>query len=98
MQTSAEGDRGLHVDFERLLESPESTLATVAGHLGWDAAWVAAAKASSAWGRYSKAQQHGYSVEDRRHDLARSFGLHEQAIMDAEAFVSALQQRHPSLA
>ena len=98
LQKSAEGDRVLHVDFERLLEAPESTLAAVAGHLGWDAAWVAAAKASSAWGRYSKAQQHGYSVEDRRHDLARSFGLHEQAIMDAEAFVSALRQRHPLLA
>jgi hypothetical protein len=98
LQAGAEGHRVLHVDFERLLEAPEATLAAVAGHLGWDATWVAAAQASSAWGRYSKAQQHGYSVEDRRHDLARSFGLHEAVIVEAEAFVSALQQRHPSLA
>ncbi|HEV7272445.1 sulfotransferase [Pseudoxanthomonas sp.] len=98
LQAGPEGDRVLHVDFERLLETPESTLEAIAGHLGWDAAWIGAAKTSSAWARYSKAPQHGYSVEDRRHDLERSLGLHREAIVDAEAFVSTLQQRHPSLA
>ena len=98
LQAGPEGERVLHVDFERLLETPEPMLEAIAGHLGWDAAWVGAAKTSSAWARYSKAPQHGYSVDDRRHDLERSFGLHQQAIVDAEAFVTTLQQRHPSLA
>ena len=79
-------------------EAVEDTLEAIAGHLGWDAAWIGAAKTSSAWARYSKAPQHGYSVEDRRHDLERSFGLHRDAIVDAETFVSTLRQRHPSLA
>lgn len=98
LQSGEQGERLLHVDFETLLDAPRATLAKVAAHLGWQATWVDAAVGSPAWGRYSKAQQHGYSAADRRHDLARSFELNAAAIADAEAFVTALQRRYPSLA
>lgn len=62
--------RVLRVDFEDLLASPEATLSRIAAHLELDAAHVPHAMASLAWGRYSKAQQHGYGREDREHDLA----------------------------
>ena len=62
--------RVLHVDFEDLLSSPEATLMRIAAHLSLDADGIAHALASPAWGRYSKAQQHGYGREDRAHDLA----------------------------
>lgn len=62
--------RVLHVDFEDLLSSPGTTLSRIAAHLSLDADGVTRALASPAWGRYSKAQQHGYGREDREHDLA----------------------------
>lgn len=62
--------RVLRVDFEDLLSSPEATLSRIAAHLALDPAGVARALASPAWGRYSKAQQHGYGRDDRAHDLA----------------------------
>jgi hypothetical protein len=62
--------RVLHVDFEDLLSSPEATLARIAAHLSLDADGIAGVLGSPAWGRYSKAQQHGYGREDRAHDLA----------------------------
>ncbi len=62
--------RVLRVDFEDLLAAPEATLARIAAHLALDADGVARALASPAWGRYSKAQQHGYGRDDRAHDLA----------------------------
>lgn len=62
--------RVLRVDFEDLLSSPETTLSRIAAHLSLDAGRVADAMASPAWGRYSKAQQHGYGRDDREHDLA----------------------------
>lgn len=62
--------RVLRVDFEDLLAVPEATLARIAAHLALDPDGVARALASPAWGRYSKAQQHGYGRDDRAHDLA----------------------------
>lgn len=62
--------RVLRVDFEDLLSSPEATLSRIAAHLALDPPGVARALASPAWGRYSKAQQHGYGRDDRAHDLA----------------------------
>lgn len=62
--------RVLRVDFEDLLSSPEATLSSIAAHLELDPDGVARAMASPAWGRYSKAQQHGYGRDDRAHDLA----------------------------
>lgn len=62
--------RVLRLDFEDLLSSPEATLTRIAAHLTLDADGVARALASPAWGRYSKAQQHGYGRDDRAHDLA----------------------------
>lgn len=62
--------RVLRVDFEDLLAGPEATLTRIALHLALDPDGVAGALASPAWGRYSKAQQHGYGRDDRAHDLA----------------------------
>ena len=62
--------RVLRVDFEELLSSPEPTLSRIAAHLELDSTGVGRALASPAWGRYSKAQQHGYGRDDRAHDLA----------------------------
>ena len=62
--------RVLRVDFEDLLSLPEASLSRIAAHLSLDADGVARALASPAWGRYSKAQQHGYGRDDRAHDLA----------------------------
>lgn len=98
LQSGEHGERLLHVDFETLLDAPQATLVKIAEHLGWEEAWVDAAMGSPAWKRYSKAQQHGYSADDRRHDLARSFELNVEAVIDAETFATTLQQRYPSLA
>lgn len=62
--------RVLRLNFEDLLASPNTELARIAAHLSLDADGAAAALASPAWGRYSKAQQHGYGRDDRAHDLA----------------------------
>lgn len=62
--------RVLRVDFEDLLAAPGATIARIAAHLALDSTGVARALASPAWGRYSKAQQHGYGRDDRAHDLA----------------------------
>lgn len=62
--------RVLRVDFEDLLAAPEATLAGIAAHLALDPDGIAGALASPAWGRYSKAQQHGYGRDDRAHDIA----------------------------
>jgi hypothetical protein len=62
--------RILRIDFEDLLTTPEMVLHQIATHLELDPEGVARAVDSPAWGRYSKAQQHGYGREDRSHDLA----------------------------
>jgi hypothetical protein len=70
LASSEFASRVLRVDFEDLLSSPEAALSRIAAHLELDPAGVARALASPAWGRYSKAQQHGYGRDDRAHDLA----------------------------
>lgn len=70
LASGAFASRVLRVDFEDLLAAPETTLARIAAHLALDADGVVRALASPAWGRYSKAQQHGYGRDDRAHDLA----------------------------
>lgn len=85
--------RVLRVDFESLLDDPRGQLLRVAGHFGLDAARVDGAVASPAWGRYSKAQAHGYGREDRAHDLALSLRKHEAQIAEGEAWVDAIAAR-----
>lgn len=84
--------RVLRVDFESLLGEPEATLSQVAAHLGLDPSMVATALASPAWGRYAKAEQHGYSPADRQHDLRlseqRNAGLIEEGLAWARAFLA----------
>ena len=53
--------------------------------------------ASPAWGRYAKAQDHGYGREDRAHDLALAMQRHGAEIADGVAWVDAHAQRHPYL-
>jgi len=84
------GDRVMRLDFEALLDEPARELSRVAAHLGLDAARVDDAVASPAWGRYSKAQSHGYGREDRAHDLALSMQTHGADIEDAESWIAAL--------
>ncbi|HEY0505930.1 MAG TPA: hypothetical protein VGD42_20795 [Lysobacter sp.] len=80
--------RVLRVDFESLLDDPRRELARIAAHLGLDGARVDEAVASPAWGRYSKAQSHGYGRDDREHDLALSMHKHADGIAEGEAWVA----------
>jgi hypothetical protein len=80
--------RVLRVDFEELLRHPGPELQRIATHLGLDPARVEQVLASPAWGRYSKAQSHGYGPDDRAHDLALSMHRHADAIAEGEAWVS----------
>lgn len=90
-------ERILHVDFDDLLRFPQNALQTIARHLGWNEDAVADAMSSPAWGRYSKAQEHGYAAADRGHDIAYSLKLHAEEIASGEAFVQRLCQRHQQL-
>lgn len=80
--------RVLHVDFEQLLQHSERELHRIAAHLELEPAHVADALASPAWGRYSKAQSHGYGRDDRAHDLALAMQRHADAIGEGEAWLS----------
>ena len=91
------GARVLRMDFEELLADPERELRRMAAHLQLDPAGVAEALASSAWGRYSKAQTHGYGREDRAHDLELATQRHGKEIAEGEAWVEAFVHRHPGL-
>ena len=91
------GARVLRMDFEALLAQPAQQLQRAATHLGLDPARVDDALASSAWGRYSKAQTHGYDRDDRAHDLALAMQRHGDEIAEGEAWVEALLHQHPSL-
>ncbi|BDU18511.1 hypothetical protein [Lysobacter auxotrophicus] len=84
------GDRVLRLDFEALLDDPARELHRVAAHFGLDTSRVDEAVASPAWGRYSKAQSHGYGRDDRAHDLALSMQTHGADIEDAEGWIAAL--------
>ncbi|MBA2238249.1 MAG: hypothetical protein H0W24_06060 [Lysobacter sp.] len=89
--------RVLRVDFENLLTSPGAALHAIAAHLSLDAARVDAAMASPAWGRYSKAPDHGYGREDRSKDLALAMQRHRADIETGEAWVAACVRRYPAL-
>ena len=87
--------RWLHVDFERLLQSPRDTLATIAGHLELDPAGVDAALASPWWGRYAKAGQHAYGRDDRAADLRLARERFGPLLDDAQAWLDGFLDRHP---
>jgi len=84
------GERVIRVDFESLLDEPARELHRVATHLGLDPARVDEAAASPAWGRYSKAQSHGYGRADRAHDLTLSMQAFGADISDAESWIAAI--------
>lgn len=94
----ASGGRVLRVDFERLLAAPETVLAGIATHFGLAPEGVAEAMRSPAWGRYSKAQSHGYGREDRAHDLMLAMHRHGPEIAQAEQWRDTFLQRHPQCA
>ena len=91
------GARVLRMDFEDLLADPERHLRRLAAHLQLDPAGVAEALASSAWGRYSKSQTHGYDRQDRFHDLDLATQRYGKEIAEGEAWVEAFVHRHPGL-
>lgn len=93
----AHAARVLRVDFDTLLAQRETTLQRVAAHLGLDPQGLPPALASPAWGRYSKAQTHGYSADDRSHDLALAMQRHAAEIAEGVAWVEAIAQREPTL-
>jgi len=84
------GDRVIRLDFEALLNAPDRELQRVAIHFGLETSRVGDAVSSPAWGRYSKAQSHGYGRDDREHDLALSMQTFAAEIDDAEAWLAAL--------
>ena len=84
------GDRVVRLDFESLLDDPARELARVAAHFGLASSRVEEAAASPAWGRYSKAQSHGYGRDDRAHDLALSMQAFGADIEDAEGWIAAI--------
>ncbi|MFC3814213.1 hypothetical protein [Lysobacter sp. GCM10012299] len=90
--------RVLHMDFDALLAQPREQLQRLAEHFDLDAAGLDTATASPAWGRYSKAQAHGYGRDDRAHDLALAMERHGAQIAEGEAWVEAVMRRHPQLA
>jgi hypothetical protein len=92
-----EGARVLRVDFEDLLATPVDTLHGIAAHLALDPAGVARALQAPAWGRYSKAEEHGYSREDRAHDLALSRRRFGGAIAAGRAAVERVLAHSPTL-
>ncbi|HEY5805536.1 MAG TPA: hypothetical protein VIT90_17805 [Lysobacter sp.] len=89
--------RVLRVDFEALLAQPREQLLRVAGHLSLDPSNLDVVMQSPAWSRYSKAQSHGYSRDDRGHDLALAMQRHGAEIAEGEAWVEACMQRYPQL-
>lgn len=89
--------RVLRLDFERLLAQPEVELRRIATHLSLDPSGLDAALRSSAWQRYAKAQEHGYSRDDRAHDLALAAQRHQAEIDEGLGWVEACVQRYPAL-
>ncbi|GAB3100788.1 sulfotransferase [Lysobacter terrae] len=94
----AHSGRVLRVDFETLLAQPAVELRRIAQHLQLDPEHVPIALQSSAWTRYSKAQDHGYGRQDRAHDLLLAQERYAADIEAGEAWCNALIQRHPQLA
>jgi hypothetical protein len=98
LATGALGDRVLRVDFDALLDAPRDVLSRVASHLSLPEDGVDAAVAAPAWGRYAKAQDHGYGRDDRAHDLALSLQRHAPQIDEGERWVAEFLARHPAAA
>jgi hypothetical protein len=90
--------RVLRVDFEALLAEPSATLATVAAHFALDAGALAAAVASPHWQRYSKAPEHAYRVDDRRHDIALAKARFGAEVEAGVAAVAGVLRGHAALA
>ena len=89
------GARLMRIDFEDLLARPEAVLAGIATHLQLPRDGLAAALASPAWSRYSKAETHAYDASDRQHDLALA-GRHFAAEIDVgRRWRERFLQRHP---
>ena len=84
------GDRVLRLDFDALLDEPARELDRIATHFDLDPARVSDAVASPAWGRYSKAQSHGYGRDDRQHDLGLSMQSFGADISDAESWIASI--------
>lgn len=93
----ASDGRVLRVDFEDLLVSSDATLQTIAAHLSLDPAGVAAALASPAWARYSKAQDHDYGRDARDMDLALAMQRHGNEIQAGLDWVATCVRQHPQL-
>lgn len=84
----------VHVlDFDALLGTPASALASVAEHLGLDHATLAGALGSPWWQRYSKAGAHAYAAADRDHDLALARDRFRDAIGEALAWHASWLER-----
>lgn len=76
---SCGGSRVLWVDFDRFLENPESLLAAVLGHLGFEDTRIQEVRAmvqGPEMRRYSKAPEHGYDAALRLDVLNTARALH----------------------
>jgi len=93
----ATDERVFQVDFETLLARPEVTLQAITSHLALDPAGIAAAIQAPAWTSYSKAQNYGYSREDRAHDLALAVERHREEIDAGMVWVEAMLRQYPAL-
>lgn len=97
LQAGDAGARVLRLDFEQLLEAPRAALEAVATHLQLAGGTVSAALASPHWQRYSKAPEHGYQADDRRHDLDLALRRHASEVEAGVAAVNAALSPHPAL-
>ncbi len=85
--------RVLRMDFDALLSDPRDAMLRVADHFELDRTRIDDVLASPAWGRYSKAQSHGYGRDDREHDLALSMQRHAREIDEAQAWLERMRTR-----
>lgn len=92
------GPRTLAVDFDRMLESLEETLARVLRHLGLAAGAAGVLAGSEALSRYSKAPEHAYGPDLRRRLLDDARRLYPSEIKAALGWLEALGQRHGAIA
>jgi hypothetical protein len=89
--------RARFIDFDSLLTAREPTLSGVLGHLGLPVDAAAPLAASPAFERYSKRTDLRFDAAARREVLVRSWRANRAAILDAEALVASLAERHPEL-
>ena len=89
------GARVMRIDFEDLLARPDAVLADIATHLQLPRDGLAAALASPAWSRYSKAETYAYDAADRQHDLALAGHRFATEIEAGKRWRERFLQRHP---